>query len=102
MAERMEIASADGPLIRNISDTALWVAVYRARETERPDAVFRDPLARRLAGERGERIARSMQFGERHAWSYVARTWLVDQFIADQVRQRKNLVLSLASGLETR
>jgi O-methyltransferase involved in polyketide biosynthesis len=40
--------------IRNISDTARWVAVYRARETERPDPVFRDPFARRLAGERGE------------------------------------------------
>jgi O-methyltransferase involved in polyketide biosynthesis len=36
--------------IRNISDTARWVAVYRARENERPDAVFRDPFARRLAG----------------------------------------------------
>jgi O-methyltransferase involved in polyketide biosynthesis len=43
-----------GPLIRNVSDTALWVAVYRARETDRPDAVFRDPYARRLAGARGE------------------------------------------------
>ncbi len=102
MAERMEIASADGPLIRNISDTALWVAVYRARETERPDAVFRDPLARRLAGERGEQIARSMQFGERHAWSYVARTWLVDQIIAEQVRQGTDLVVNLAAGLDTR
>lgn len=30
------------PLIRNISDTALLAAVYRARETERPDALFRD------------------------------------------------------------
>jgi len=35
------------PLIRNISDTALLAAVYRARETERQDALFRDPLARR-------------------------------------------------------
>src|SRR5260370_435529 len=102
MAERMEIASADGPLIRNISDTALWVAVYRGRETERADGVFRDPLARRLAGERGERIARSMQFGERHAWSYVARTWLVDQIIAEQVRQGTDLVINLAAGLDTR
>jgi O-methyltransferase involved in polyketide biosynthesis len=33
------------PLIRNVSDTARWVAVYRARETERPDAHFRDPFA---------------------------------------------------------
>ena len=34
--------------IRNISDTARWVAVYRARETERRDAVFRDAFARGL------------------------------------------------------
>src|SRR5207342_2112112 len=38
--------------IRNISDTALWAAIYRADETARPDALFRDPLAARLAGER--------------------------------------------------
>lgn len=42
------------PLIRNISDTALLAAVYRARETERQDALFRDPFARRLAGKRGD------------------------------------------------
>ena len=33
------------PPIRNISDTALWVAVYRAEESERPDAVFHDPYS---------------------------------------------------------
>jgi len=102
MAQQTEIASAGGPLIRNISDTALWVAVYRARETERPDALFRDPLARKLAGERGEQIARSMQFGERHSWSYVARTWLVDQMISRQVQQGTDMVINLAAGLDTR
>jgi methyltransferase (TIGR00027 family) len=102
MAEQTRIASAGGPLIRNISDTALWVAVYRARETERPDAVFRDPLAGKLAGERGEKIARSMQFGERHAWSYVARTWLVDQMIARQIQQGTDMIVNLAAGLDTR
>jgi O-methyltransferase involved in polyketide biosynthesis len=45
-----------GPLIRNISDTARWAAVFRARESDRPDALFRDPFARRLAGQRGEQI----------------------------------------------
>jgi O-methyltransferase involved in polyketide biosynthesis len=40
------------PLVRNIADTARWVAWFRAQETLRPDAVFRDPLAARLAGER--------------------------------------------------
>ncbi len=39
---------------QNISDTAQWVAWYRALESERPDAWFRDPLARRLAGVRGD------------------------------------------------
>jgi O-methyltransferase involved in polyketide biosynthesis len=32
--------------LRNISDTAHWVAIYRALESERPDALFRDPFAR--------------------------------------------------------
>ena len=36
--------------LRNISDTAHWVAFYRALESERPDALFRDPFARPLAG----------------------------------------------------
>lgn len=70
--------------IRNISDTARWVAVYRARETERPDAVFRDLFARRLAGERGQQIAASIPFAEKHSWPFVARTWLVDQLINDR------------------
>ncbi len=38
-----------GPL-RHVSDTALWVAMYRALEWERPDALVRDPWARQLAG----------------------------------------------------
>lgn len=36
--------------IHSISDTAKWIAAYRASESERPDAVFKDPLARKLAG----------------------------------------------------
>ena len=68
--------SALEPIIRNISDTALWAAVYRARESERPDALVKDPLARRLAGARGEQIAAALSFGERHAWTWVTRTYL--------------------------
>jgi O-methyltransferase involved in polyketide biosynthesis len=60
--------------IRNISDTALWVAVYRARESERQGALFHDPFARKLAGERGEQIAKDMQSGQRYEWPYTART----------------------------
>jgi hypothetical protein len=40
------------PGIADVSDTALWIAAYRARETERAGALFHDPLAGRLAGDR--------------------------------------------------
>jgi methyltransferase (TIGR00027 family) len=89
-------------LIRNVSDTARWVAVYRARETERPDAHFRDPFARRLAGERGEQIAKSMPLGRDNDWSMITRTYLGDQFINEQVRQGVDTVINLAAGLDAR
>jgi len=56
LAKRYDSHGLDTPL-RHISDTALWVAVYRAEESERTDAVFRDPYASKLAGERGTQIA---------------------------------------------
>jgi methyltransferase (TIGR00027 family) len=90
------------PLIRSISDTARWVAVYRAQESERPDALFRDPFARRLAGTRGEQIAESMVFSKQHSWSLVTRTYLFDHFITQQVRQGVDLVVNLAAGLDAR
>ena len=94
--------SETGPLVRSVSDTALWVAVYRARETERPDALFRDPHARRLAGARGEEIAASMPFSDKATWAWVARTVLFDRFIEEQVRAGADLVLNLAAGLDAR
>ena len=90
------------PLIRDISDTARWMAVYRARETRRSDAVFRDPFAKALAGERGEQIAKSVGFGEENDWPFVARTYLFDQVIKAQVAAGADLVLNLAAGLDTR
>ena len=89
-------------LIRNISDTALLAAVYRARETERDDALFRDPFARRLAGERGEQIARSLAFSEKNAWSWFTRTYLFDQFINRCLTEGCDLVVNLAAGLDAR
>jgi O-methyltransferase involved in polyketide biosynthesis len=46
--------------LSNISDTVLWVSYFRGRETKRSDALFRDPYAERLAGERGFQIARTL------------------------------------------
>jgi methyltransferase (TIGR00027 family) len=94
--------SQTGPLIQNISDTARWAAWYRARESERADALFRDPLAARLAGARGEQIAAGMAFSDKHNWSWVTRTYLFDQFIAEQVQQGVDLVVNIAAGLDAR
>jgi methyltransferase (TIGR00027 family) len=88
--------------LRNISDTANWVAMYRALESERPDALFRDPFARRLAGERGARIAEGQSFAKRNAWSFVARTVLIDRFISDAVSKGADMVVNLAAGLDAR
>jgi methyltransferase (TIGR00027 family) len=88
-------------LIRDISDTARWVAVYRARETERPDALFRDPFARALAGERGEQIAKAQSVDD-IAWSFLARTYLFDRFVTRLVQHGVDLVVNLAAGLDTR
>ena len=94
--------STHDPLVRNISDTALLAAIYRARETERPDAVFRDPFARRLAGERGDQIAKSMPFSERATWAWITRTCVYDEFIKQQIREGIDMVVNLAAGLDAR
>src|SRR3989441_5301510 len=91
----------NGPLIRHISDTARWVAVYRARETQRTDALFRDPYAQRLAGERGEAIAAAAAAG-RDDWPFPIRTFLFDSYITEHVASGGDLVVNLAAGLDTR
>lgn len=88
--------------VRNISDTARWVAYFRARETQRPDALFRDPFAERLAGERGFHIAKTLPDGSKHEWAWVARTYLFDQFLSREILERVDLVVNLAAGLDAR
>src|SRR5512138_1155580 len=89
-------------VIPHVSDTARWVAAYRAHETERPDALFRDPLARRLAGERGEEISRTVKLGAMGEWPMVARTLLFDAFVTSEVARGVDTVVNLAAGLDTR
>ena len=91
-----------GETLRNISDTALSTAVIRARESERSDALFRDPFAARLAGERGQRIAAANPAQQKMSWALVMRTYLYDQFINEQLTEGVDLVINLAAGLDTR
>lgn len=89
--------------IENISDTARWVAAYRAMETARPDAIFRDPFADRLAGQRGQEIVDDMPHGRAYAWPMIVRTAVFDEMILEAVQNRKaDLVINLAAGLDAR
>lgn len=89
-------------LVHTIADTALWVAIFRADESERPDAVFHDPYARRLAGKRGEKIADEIEFSRKNSWSFVARTYLFDEIILQHIKDGFDTILNLAAGLDTR
>ena len=50
-------------------------------ESEHPGALFRDPFARRLAGERGRAIVEKMPKGRAFAWPMIVRTALMDEII---------------------
>lgn len=88
--------------VRNVSDTARWAAYFRAEETKRPDALFRDPFADRLCGQHGVDIANTLPDGNKHAWAWVTRTYLFDWFIDQELQQGADLVLNLAAGLDAR
>ena len=91
------------PLIANVSDTARWVAFYRAMESERADAIFHDPFARRLAGEQGKAIVASMPKGRQMAWPMIVRTAVMDEIVLRSIAQEGiDAVLNLAAGLDAR
>jgi methyltransferase (TIGR00027 family) len=94
---------SDEGRIRSIADTAIWAATYRAAETERPDALFRDVYARNFAGVRGQEIARKLEGPSRgDAWAWTMRTFLFDQFITEEISNGVDLVINLAAGLDAR
>jgi methyltransferase (TIGR00027 family) len=90
------------PLIRDVADTARWIAAYRALESDRPDAHFRDRHARRLAGERGFEIARALPAELDEQWAITARTVLMDELVRRGVEAGVDTVLNLGAGLDAR
>ncbi|MGH8230715.1 MAG: class I SAM-dependent methyltransferase [Steroidobacteraceae bacterium] len=88
--------------IKDVSDTAYWIAHYRAQESERPDALFRDPLAASFAGDRGRKIAEAMPATRIVGWSVVLRTRIIDDYIAFAIVAGIDTVLNLGAGLDAR
>jgi methyltransferase (TIGR00027 family) len=89
-------------VIADVSDTAFWVAHHRGAEGARSDAMFRDPLATVLAGERGKAIAEAMPAAAFTAWLVSVRTVLIDNFIEQALAEGVDTVLNLGAGLDTR
>ena len=90
------------PLIRNVSDTAYWVAMYRAAESARPDALFHDAWAESLAGARGREILAGMPDGRRWGWPMIVRTAVMDEMIEREAAAGIDTVVCLAAGLDMR
>lgn len=91
-----------GSPIAKVSDTAFWVAHYRGLEGERGDALFQDPLAALLAGERGRKIAQAIPGGVFTSWIVVLRTCIIDDFIQRAIADGVDTILNLGAGLDTR
>ncbi len=86
-----------------VTDTAFLVAEFRARESARPDALFLDPFAGRLAGERGSALIRKVaHLGEMAGWSTVVRTVLIDRFLNEAIERGTKAVLNVGAGLDAR
>jgi methyltransferase (TIGR00027 family) len=89
-------------LVSNVSDTAKWVAHYRATESARSDALFRDPFASALAGDQGRAISDAARRSMGDGWPIVIRTKLIDDLVMTSIREGCDRVLNLAAGLDTR
>lgn len=89
--------------IQNVSDTAFLVAGFRALESERPQPLFRDPLAAKLAGEHGKKILATVPktFGV-SPWLVAIRTVTIDDLITKAIREGVDTILNLGAGLDTR
>jgi methyltransferase (TIGR00027 family) len=90
------------PIIENVSDTAFAVANYRAEETQRSDALFRDPLAGVLAGDHGKKMGAAMPMPAMVSQIVVIRTCVIDDFIRQAVSQGVDVIMNLGAGLDTR
>lgn len=90
------------PAIQDVSDTAFWVAHCRALESERPDALFRDPFAARLAGERGRKITQAMAVSRLVAWTMAIRTCIIDDILQAAIGRGVDTILNLGAGLDAR
>lgn len=90
-------------VIQHVSDTSFWVAHYRALESERPDAIFKDPYAKILVGNTAAKIETlQSQTTKWTRWSVVMRTHIIDQMILDLIAKGVTTFINIGAGLDSR
>jgi methyltransferase (TIGR00027 family) len=90
-------------IIAHVSDTAILTAIHRIIETRREDALFRDPYAELLTGERGKKMIQALEARkDSGAWGTITRTVALDEMIMRAVRRGVDTVVNLAAGLDAR
>jgi methyltransferase (TIGR00027 family) len=94
---------SDDAIIGDVSDTAFWVAYYRAKENERAKPLFHDPFAQALIGTRGKALAEAMpKIGRYTEWTVIARTVIIDRFIEQAIQEGVDAIINVGAGLDTR
>lgn len=86
-----------------LAESAYLVALYRALESERSDALIQDPWARQLAGGQGQLFQTLLGHSQKFSDVIAIRTHLIDKLIQEQISRNKiGLVINLGAGLDTR
>jgi methyltransferase (TIGR00027 family) len=88
--------------IQDVSETALMVAMWRAAENTQPNPLYCDPLALKLAGDRGREIVKDVPMARLSCWMMAIRTRIIDDLIREAVVDGIDCVLNLGAGLDTR
>jgi methyltransferase (TIGR00027 family) len=86
----------------NVSETAFWVARFRAKESKRPDALFNDPLASLLVKDKDSQSLENRSDAQYVNWTVVMRTIIIDEMIEDLILSGVNTIINLGAGLDTR
>jgi methyltransferase (TIGR00027 family) len=83
--------------------TSLWVAAMRAVETDRPDALIRDPFARRLAGDAGfDVMARGDPPSAVRPPVVAVRTRFFDETVRAALDAGTRQLVLVAAGMDSR
>lgn len=88
---------------RAVADTGILVAAIRAAETRRPDRLFDDPFADKLAGAHGRQMLADAvaATGDKSMLQIVVRTRFWDEALLKVVPPIQQVVI-LAAGLDAR